>query len=80
MNHRAVFIHHKERPWLLPIGNRERHGLMVLAAKEEKSVRYSQAGISFGPNLLKVFNNSGLVNSEARGSKLILSPKAILKP
>lgn len=53
---------------------------MVLAAKEEKSVRYSQAGISFGPNLLKVFNNSGLVNSEARGSKLILSPKAILKP
>lgn len=57
MNHRAVFVHCKERSWLLPTVDRELHDLMVFAVKKEKSVRRSQDDISVWSAPFEDFNN-----------------------
>lgn len=57
MNHGAVFVHRKERSWLLSTVDRALHNLMVFAVKKEKSVRHSQDDISIWSEPFEDGNN-----------------------
>lgn len=57
MNHGAVFVHRKERAWLLPTADRALHDAPVFAVKKAKSVRRSQDDISIWPEPSEDFNH-----------------------